>query len=149
MAITSRSSFVAMSCQVYCCSFPSNLHQLSAHTLHFNCIAYQCLLHVCTGVEADVPCSCDIQLSPECLDENWELCESIHPPLCPVPPDTHFCDPEMVVQVEICGKIICCYAGKFYAAKSLSHSGGLRQTDKCSMPLCNAAVHPLQCGFAG
>jgi hypothetical protein len=52
------------------------------------------------GVEADVPCSRDIQLSPEYLGENRPDCEPVHPPLRSVPPDAHFCDPKMVVQVE-------------------------------------------------
>jgi hypothetical protein len=58
------------------------------------------MLAYCAGVEADVPCSCDIKLSPEHLGENRQDCESIHPPLRPVPPNAHFCDPKMVVQVE-------------------------------------------------
>lgn len=81
------------------------------------------MLVYCAGIEADVPCSCDIQLSSECLGENRQDCESIHPPLRPVPTDAHFGDPKMVVQVER-------QAGKknhVSAAESLNRPGGLRR----------------------
>ena len=84
-------------------------HINSQHTRHFFTASLTSVFHMlvyCAGVEADVPCSSDIQLSPEHLGENWEDCESIHPPLLPIPPDTHFCDPEMVVQaVRQAGKL--------------------------------------------
>ena len=109
LAIASRLLFVAISFQVHCCSFPSYSYQQSAPAALFFIASLTSVFHMfvyCAGVEADVPCSSDIQLSPERLGENWEDCKSIHPPLLPIPPDTHFGDPEMVVQaVRWAGKL--------------------------------------------
>ncbi|KAL5221892.1 hypothetical protein ABZP36_026605 [Zizania latifolia] len=67
--------------------------------LMFSLMMFTSNVHYRT-IEADVPCSCNIWLSPERMGENRPGCKALHPSLRTIPQHAHFGTSKMVVEVE-------------------------------------------------